>query len=532
MAPQQSLTPSYLQALQEEDTQFGKELHSHIKSGVSAYVPAFVIFPNEGSLSGSLLCPYNSGCNIRFNCHKKEDCFGKIIKIFEKLINFGKDIVSTVTSQVHYCPRVIARGSTGMRYDNLADSQDQQIMRILCKRVNFTLGNGASMYGTNPRISFLNAGKFDLKPGKIYLLGYTARLNFITSDHVEGVKTGLSIYYDSFGPILWICLGIIILLVAGFVSLLSKIGKDLLSFEDTLYAIVAPLIGQNLKLEGKKLIVNAVILLWLLITVVINNSYSGMIESDFSVSFPMESKWEHLRDIQNFTFFIPGRCLTMFEFHNLQRTLNRSNEQTCVKLPQEFRYSDNEQIFLRVPYDRSVDRFENNRRLSRFHCICNGTLRNVVVNNLTKPRTALLVVSTDLDVFWGSVAALMYKNLSLRFAHNFHIVDDGMFQSPMYILLEGQVEGKYDVIGRMLGQLTYSGVMTLWKRLKAVSSVFQRQEAVQRMKRSQKKTLANDNAGLYIHTIKLVLSLLYFIALVIFILEHALLCWRCRRRTL
>ena len=335
-------------------------------------------------------------------------------------------------------------------------------------------------------------------PIKIVYTGLSPRVNFITTSEAYSPKASSSVYFDPFAPAVWAAFGIVMLC-----SLLTALTVQLVHCKPTKPIMVAimdtvlwkfcTVLGQDSfqpslpYLSLKTLVAN-----WLLGSTILVSVHLAIFSANSARLFPFLTTWEHLMDLENFTFriLISGRICDEY------RIIETYGEGYTIESLQ-LCYSDAGLLFPECDFLdaaravwEAIDKYMKNNRLSknelsteeqrkmtvadtlylRSELVCNSLehIRTACEMDKSDDRTAFLTYSYNFNYNWKLFKKLMSGgrggHTKTRFANNFEKKDNFGVYLKSYSFTDGFKHESLKNFVRRFDILRTSGIYDFWEK--------------------------------------------------------------------
>ncbi|CAG7728790.1 unnamed protein product [Allacma fusca] len=382
-----------------------------IQNTISVYTPIYVLKPgNTTTINFRLLVGCENApavldrtdqsealCHQNGECHIKD---GNCLTNLQKIYEtwIGKGKLVQWILHTDAYPEFLCLELESLRIQSTLAVKG---ISVLCDGINASFNEFDHPRGSFPRFRVSSTAT----DGVIYDTGFIRRFNFITTDGVWQANAGLGVYYAPFRWQIWASKAIVALAMIIYLNYI----QGLRSWTRACFYALCPLVEQGGGVYGKTRIANCLVATCGAMTIRPN-------------TFPPErirycSKGYYKND--PFIFFDAS---VVFLHRKINETHFRSNQ---------------------------------------FHCTCNQDLKNLTVTELTKPMTAVVTLSTDLNIVWRILEEQMHLNHSLKFAHNGGILDS-MFSSRVYYKLQNDwISEKYNIFQNRLEHLL-AGELPTW----------------------------------------------------------------------
>ncbi|CAG7701574.1 unnamed protein product [Allacma fusca] len=398
------------------------------------YNPVFVLGSCWSSTQSSTICnPTISGYvkhkskilqdSSKFRCNSLEDCYPVMVKAHQRIINFGK----STCWQIH---DLMSLQSSNKKPAETNPFQRKGHSRLWLSTASFLVQGFDTRNKTCVDVQTLPGIALKKCPSATCSL-------YLTDDPASDI---IKIFLSNLLQVMGFCLE---------------------------QGIGSAIVNSNFRIVVR--IRKIVLAAWFLICIIITNSYKGIIKAHFAVTFPFETHWRFIEELSNFTLYLPGgKCrrtvsrsgLTTVNFDTYK---NEFSSRTCMKWPpgkseNEFLYYSLTEEFISLP--NSGSRLEGRQ----FECVCANEWENLILKNLTKQNTAILIQANEFEYFWRKIKILMGSQSSLKFAHNKRIFD-GFFRRRKFIYISSGMEDIHkNPAHNRIRTLLSSGIYWMWEK--------------------------------------------------------------------
>ncbi|CAG7818459.1 unnamed protein product, partial [Allacma fusca] len=190
--------------------------------------------------------------------------------------------------------------------------------------------------------------------------------------------------------------------------------------------------------------------------------YKGLLKTAFTTLNEFSTKWRYLEELKDFTFYLPAGEQRVSSYNDgvywACSKFNWNCMDFCgIPAPGVFIYGFmNYYTIFSINTSKHIDS-------SQFRCFAQKDLKAIITQNLTNPKTVLVVFSYALDYYWESVSRIGKAN-AVSFAHNGKNLNDRLLRHPVSLLATRWFEEKYNYVGKRAGLLMSSGLFWFWER--------------------------------------------------------------------
>ncbi|CAG7827714.1 unnamed protein product [Allacma fusca] len=215
--------------------------------------------------------------------------------------------------------------------------------------------------------------------------------------------------------------------------------------------------------------------LWLLLSLVLNNSYKSVVESSLSIFYPVTTKWKSLAELSNFSLYVAIDSCARYAPTQLlfgvedNATLDENYRHVCDQRDLVEKMDTNCKFWSAVNdlgHLRSSSVLASvlkGMKNSTWY-FCTRNLKQIMRMYLMKPRSAFVTSTEKFEKFWRVFKVAMKTNYSsFKFASNskFHDkslnFDSGYFFSTLDAF-------HHHVVPNRLKILLSSGIYNLWTK--------------------------------------------------------------------
>ncbi|CAG7821335.1 unnamed protein product, partial [Allacma fusca] len=175
----------------------------------------------------------------------------------------------------------------------------------------------------------------------------------------------------------------------------------------------------------------------------------------------MNSEWSRLEELKGFKLYFPAGD---FGFHDRLYCYSDEDETcaNCKILHPNLEYGHGIDTVLLVEQEGNI--------YSPYQYICFGrdNIRHALENNLTLPKSAMVVYSYAFKYYWEMVRGFMEEN-HFKFAHNWKTQGDATFSRSISVYVGMLVEEQYDQLFKRAQAMMESGLYWLWDKWDKIS---------------------------------------------------------------
>ena len=348
-------------------------------------------------------------------------------------------------------------------------------------------------------------------------------LKLITSDGVRPKTPAVDLYLSPFDLPSWFCT---LVLIFGATSLVIAVltrrrghKSPLLMLKHGMFWISSALLEQpddsnfstSATTNGAP---NGLLLLALLMCCIVNNVYRAYLNVGYVTGSEYETEWEEVQQVQDrvsdfLLYFAVSDCAwkevkkgygesrtrdkvalaSLRDLCQTECTAEEVDKALCTFIDDfrslmglhSFHRPCSLALFNSVPPDAQMDKYEELAELVRecpsprvlflfkininFRFFPHRSIRNVVREELAKPKTAFVTTKDFLPDVWPEFEEAMKANTSLHFVHNYHRQgeDTSILQKGASLMVESTLKPEYtQLVTNRVSTLVSSGVWEFW----------------------------------------------------------------------
>ncbi|CAG7659683.1 unnamed protein product [Allacma fusca] len=421
---------------------------------------------------------------VKFTCPQMQSCYASMIRYFK---------VAGVGQKVLWYPDLefLREKSFEFPKPGYAESSPfgrREPIRLLKSVSNFLVGHlnssstSGKLYANCPVITY---DEQLITPRLVLPVGSRTSFKFITPDGVYSIQDSFELYIQPFSPSIWLVLILTAVLVSLIINRLSATNSPFLGrFASIFFEISTVFLEKQavLKKEALRRIPYIILGAYLLMAVIITNSYKGTLKSDFTIRFPYETKWKYFVEIQHFRFYV------LFEesdcrhfgvsgmFKANQSFMDKLMETRTVqsyyfeldlwyeysKLLRQYGLSSDDKDAASLYFQgKMASLFEIRRNL---YFVCTLNLKKFI-DSLITTEVAFVMTQDDMgyyqDFLERTFDGILAKGLKLG---NNMKVNDPLFQNPLQLMVSTSAGDVREGTGFRIRVLITSGVFGLWDK--------------------------------------------------------------------
>ncbi|CAG7818190.1 unnamed protein product [Allacma fusca] len=327
-----------------------------------------------------------------------------------------------------------------------------------------------------------------LKSNEFLPLGTKNLFNFVTSEGVREVKTTFEIFLTPFEWRVWagvsLSASITVLLCIG-ITICFGVGSCMTTSLEILFWIYACLVEKEMidfpfkvREEDKMSVgrsLKILIFVWLLAGTILTNGYKGILKSNFALPFPFETNYTELRQLQNFTWYLPLESCPSFpefdEWYTYERRIYMQNTNmyrknmklTNLNLKLYDDWIASYMVYKIMAEEKYQQKAEYlyDRIYNTFY-YCKNDTEYIIRTYLNESMTALVTSSTTLNSYWQNFRKYMQIS-KLKFSHNGRVKTDGLTSISGVYITTG-MDHYHNWAAHRMKTLLQNGILWLWDR--------------------------------------------------------------------
>ena len=422
---------------------------------------------------------------FEFECGENSGCGESMLLTHGSKINGGRD--------VHWNFATYERGVGNFdRHESpfglMAENNTVSVQYAVMSYVRMGLNQSGPMNSRTycPTLIWITENTFSVG-SEIYFSGTQHTYNFITGDGARRVASSYRSIMTPYGYYVWITvltLPVILVVMAKLTTVIApprQPGIQLNTFS-ILFTYYTALLDQPRNVY-RFTFCGTLTASWILCAFILSIEYKSYLKSQF-VADVYTVQWTKLEQLRNFTLYVPVRSITQAQLQSKLQTYP-SMLLTCMlnDIKECQFHEDLFDYYLQTPCVGDIcERLNSARGHVKFLHIDN--LRNLLGENLSEPRTALVVPSEEFEYYWTIFKEGMAVNANLRFHHNQHVQDEWAATINYYGAMHLNEFHKHGVPFRMRTVFS-SGLHNLWERWSKIHSKF----------RPSRNAQKNENTG-------------------------------------
>ncbi|CAG7785547.1 unnamed protein product [Allacma fusca] len=372
----------------------------------------------------------------------------------------------------------------------LREDFNQTLMRELCSKSKKSLSTHYCF-----QTHFISTSAFS-EGFQFYQVGYENDFNFITSDGIYQVTNTVKDYLTPFGAaVRWSLLVTFIVIVLIVTGLTIKYKIFSLELLNSLFYILGILLEQGTNLtaftsakSGLVRFGKIVLFVFIPSAMILGTFYKSFLKSDFSIPVPYKTSWNDLKQLvdADFEVFVPmENCKVKLNLPSFQ--ISKSIKFCKPGHPdfweaimcQEHLNKQKYTSFLEAVtlFDTDLVAFESGDTPKYYFTIldlgsqttyvCLEHFPEFVRTNLSKPKTAFLVLRSEFDYYWRLIQEIQV--IGTKFAHNFGS-NDSLLKKPKGFYILGTGDENYNWVHKRMNLLLTSGIYWFWEKWEQIRS--------------------------------------------------------------
>ena len=377
-----------------------------------------------------------------------------------------------------------------------------------------------------PRIQYKRLSALGY-PADVLMTGDTASFRFVTSDNVARVGASLfGMLLTPFDIKIWLGIVTAVVVMAACITFFSSHGSqrgnamiwNVLTIASVLIDQPVTFVDMSRLHRTFVRVANVIVITWLLVTIIVSNSYKGIMKADYVVEPKYSTQWSSIKEMNGFAFVFAMEATSADVVERTQSRLRYQMEKSCGKLDQNLYEKgcvhENEpafwveecQMITQVRPERHTCKFFHDfGSLKRDLRRINGTLwqlkklkilrniinkarirpaemlENVIRNELVKPHTAYVTPTNEFETDWKVFEKVMSsgrvgKHFAASKTNEHFPLNEG------YVITSGYDEHFGGYVQFRAAVLMESGIYGLWQEWEQFRRIFHRPKETMKKK--------------------------------------------------